>query len=67
MRLHNVPAYLRDAFQVTLRTLQEAEEASVHLFFKLAINPYLISGALGLNLEVLCEKEDGVYRQAVLF
>lgn len=34
---------------------------------KLTINPSLLSGALGLNPEVLREKEDGVYWQEVLF
>ena len=31
------------------------------IFYKLAIHPSVISGALGLNPEVLCEKEDRVY------
>lgn len=34
---------------------------------KLPVNSCFIPGALGLNTEVLCEKEDGVYRQEVLF
>lgn len=51
---------MTDAFQVTLRTLPEAEEAFVY-FFKWTVNPSLLSGAFGLNPEVLCEKEDGVY------
>ena len=67
MRLHIAPAALTDAFQVTLRIIKEAEEASVHFFSNYAINPSLIAGALGLNAEVLREEEDRVYRQKVLF
>lgn len=60
MKLNIAPAAPTDAFQVTRRTLQGAE-AFAHFPPKLTINSSLLSGALGLNPEVLREKEDRVY------
>lgn len=66
MRPNIAPAALTDAFQLTEATAGGIRSFCA-FFFKLAINPSLISGAFGLNPEVLREEEDRVYRQKVLF
>lgn len=49
--LHITPAALTAAFQVALRTLREAEEASVHFFPNWLLILLLYQGPLDLTLK----------------
>lgn len=50
-RLHIAPAALTDAFQITLRTLQDAEEASVHFYSNCLLILLLYQGTMDLTLK----------------